>query len=69
MSIQSQSRGLKHRRHAEVPFCTAARVATVIVLARRSAPGRARSIAGSRTVDDADHSDCRMRICVLWDQA
>ena len=40
----------------DVPFCAVARVATVVVLARRSAVGRRREIADSGCADIHRHS-------------
>jgi hypothetical protein len=53
----------------DVPFCAAARMATAVVLARYSAPGRVWSIAGSRTVNGAHGFDYRVRIGVLCGQS
>ena len=52
-----------------MPFCAAARMATAVVLARYSAPGRVWSIAGSRTVNGAHGFDYRVRIGVLCGQS
>jgi hypothetical protein len=46
-----------------VPFCTAARVATVVVLARHSVLGRRREIA------DSAHADIRRQYQSLWSLA
>src|ERR1035438_9732586 len=40
----------------DVPFCAAARVATAVVLARRSEVGRRREIADSKCADIRRHS-------------
>jgi hypothetical protein len=47
----------------DVPFCAAARVATVVVLARHSVLGRRREIA------DSAHADIRRRYQSLWSLA
>jgi hypothetical protein len=65
----ARRRGSLRTASARVPFCAAGWMAMAVGRARCSAPGRVCSIAGSRTVDSAHRFGCRMRICVLWDQA
>jgi hypothetical protein len=48
----------------DVPFCAAARVATV-VLVRRSAPERVWSIADSGAAGGTHSIGCRVRLCTL----
>jgi len=48
-----------------VPFCASARMATAVVLARRSVPERVRLIADSGAVGGTHSTGCRARFCVL----
>jgi hypothetical protein len=66
MSAQSQGRGLKHRLHAEVPFCAEVREAAPVVLARYSAPDQVRLIADSGAVGGTHSTGCRVRFSMRY---